>query len=408
MTIPLKEYTTRRSKVLAALKHTGEGVSGGAAGIVFAGEESHALNESWKPHAHFEYLTGLVSESGSAILFDPTNPVKSKQVILFLRPLNPEMEKWDGLRQELGSELAKSIGIKTIMRTTYMPRVIADIITRTKTFATLMPLSPSGGSPDLSYWQQVTANVPECRICDASHIIPALRSVKSKAEVDIIQEAVNITANGFKQAMQAVRGGLNEYKVQATLEYGYAMAGGRGSAFPPIVGGGLNSTVLHYKENDQDLVDGDLVCIDSGAAFKGYGADITRTIPVNGTFTKRQKEIYNIVLKAEEAAIKAVKPGITMAEVDAIARAIIVKAGYGDYFIHSIGHHLGLEIHDTCGSDSPLKTGAVVTIEPGIYIPEEAIGVRIEDDILVTAKGRKNLSIDIPKSINDIEKIMRG
>ncbi|MEE2820035.1 MAG: Xaa-Pro peptidase family protein [Planctomycetota bacterium] len=400
MTIPLKEYATRRTKVLAALK--------GAAGIVFAGDESHALQESWKPHAHFQYLTGLMNESGSAILFDPTNPVKSKQVILFLRPLNPEMEKWDGLRQELGSGLAKTVGIKTIMRTTYMPRVIADVITRAKTFATLMPLSPAGVSPDLSYWQQVTLNVPECSIRDASHVIPSHRSVKSKAEIDIIQEAVNITANGFKQAMAVVAGGLNEYKVQATLEYGYAMAGGRGSAFPPIVGGGLNSTVLHYKDNDQDLVDGDLVCIDSGAAFNGYGADITRTIPVNGKFTKRQKEIYNIVLKAEEAAIKAVKPGITMAEVDSIARAIIVKAGYGDNFIHSIGHHLGLETHDTCGPDKPLKTGAVVTIEPGIYIPEEAIGVRIEDDILVTAKGRKNLSSKIPKSVSDIEKVMRG
>ncbi|MBI68671.1 MAG: hypothetical protein CMJ38_01370 [Phycisphaerae bacterium] len=400
MTIPLKEYETRRSKVLAKLK--------GEVGIVFSGEETHALNESWKPHAHFQYLTGLMNESGSAILFDPTNPVKSKQVILFLRPLNPEMEKWDGLRQELGSTLAKTVGIKTVMRTTHMPRVIADVITRTKTFATLMPLSPSGASPDLSYWQQVTSNVPECSIRDASHIIPALRSVKSKAEIEIIQEAVNITATGFKQAMQAVRGGLNEYKVQATLEYGYAMAGGRGSAFPPIVGGGLNSTVLHYKDNDQDLVDGDLVCIDSGAAFDGYGADISRTIPVSGKFTKRQKEIYNIVLKAEEAAIKAVKPGVTMAEVDAIARAIIVRAGYGDYFIHSIGHPLGLETHDTCGPDKPLKAGAVVTIEPGIYIPEEAIGVRIEDDILVTAKGRKSLSSAIPKSVSDIEKIMRG
>ncbi len=400
MTITLKEYAARRTKVLAALK--------GMAGIVFAGDDSHALQESWKPHAHFQYLTGLVNESGSAILFDPTNPVKSKQIILFLRPLNPEMEKWDGLRQELGSELAKALGIKTIMRTTHMPRVISDVITRTKSFATLMPISPSGASPDLNYWQQVALNVPECSICDASQIIPMLRSVKSKAEIEIIQEAVNITANGFKQAMQAVRVGLNEYKVQAALEFGYAMAGGRGSAFPSIVGGGLNSTVLHYKENSQDLVDGDLVCIDSGAAFRGYGADITRTIPVNGKFTKRQKEIYSIVLKAEEAAIKAVKPGITMAEVDAIARAIIVKAGYGDYFIHSIGHHLGLETHDTCGPDKPLKTGGVVTIEPGIYIPEEAIGVRIEDDILVTAKGRKNLSIDIPKSIGDIEKIMRS
>ncbi len=401
MTIPTKEYESRRTKVLNKLK--------GAAGIVFAGDETHALNESWKPHAHFHYLTGLMNESGAAILFDPTHPVKSKQVILFLRPLNPEMEKWDGLRAELGSELAKSVGMKTIMRTTHMPRVIADIITRTKTFATLMPLSPSGSqSKDLSFWQSVASNTPGCSIQDCSHIIPTLRSVKSSAEIDIIQEAVNITACGFKQAMECVRGGLNEYKVQATLEYGYAMAGGRGSAFPPIVGGGLNSTVLHYKENDQDLVDGDLVCIDSGAAFGGYGADITRTIPVNGKFSKRQKEIYNIVLKAEEAAIKAVKPGVTMAEVDSIARAIIVRAGYGDYFIHSIGHHLGLETHDKCGPDKPLKKGAVVTIEPGIYIPEESIGVRIEDDVLVTAKGRKNLSSAIPKSVSDIESAMRG
>ncbi|MDP6693373.1 MAG: M24 family metallopeptidase, partial [Phycisphaerales bacterium] len=169
-----------------------------------------------------------------------------------------------------------------------------------------------------------------------------------------------------------------------------------------------NSTVLHYKDNDQDLVEGDLVCIDSGAFYQGYGADISRTIPVSGKFTKRQKEIYEIVLKAEEAAIAAVKPGITLAELDALARAIIVKAGYGDYFIHSIGHHLGLETHDTCGSPSPLKKGAVITIEPGIYLPNESIGVRIEDDIVVTAKGHRNLSAAIPKTVADIERAMKS
>ena len=215
-----------------------------------------------------------------------------------------------------------------------------------------------------------------------------------------------MTAVGFKNAMAFVQGGVNEYKVQATLEHGYAMAGGRGSAFPPIIGGGLNSTVLHYKENDQDLVDGDLVCIDSGAFHCGYGADISRTIPVSGKFSKRQKEIYEIVLQAEEAAIKAVKPGVTLEKLDSIARAIIVKAGYGDYFIHSIGHHLGLETHDTCGPSAPLKKGAVITVEPGIYLPDEALGIRIEDDIVVTASGHKNLSKAIPKTVSEIEKAM--
>ena len=206
--------------------------------------------------------------------------------------------------------------------------------------------------------------------------------------------------------MAFVKEGVNEYQVQATLEHGYAMAGGRGSAFPAIVGGGINSTVLHYKENDQQLVDGDLVCIDSGAFHAGYGADISRTVPVSGTFSKRQKEIYTIVLMAEEAAISAVKPGVTLGELDSIARAIIVKAGYGDYFIHSIGHHLGLETHDTCGPMAPLKKGAVITIEPGIYLPDEALGVRIEDDIVVTASGHRNLSKAIPKTVAAIQKAM--
>jgi Xaa-Pro aminopeptidase len=150
------------------------------------------------------------------------------------------------------------------------------------------------------------------------------------------------------------------------------------------------------------------VCIDSGAFYSGYGADISRTVPVSGKFTKRQREIYEIVLKAEEAAIKAVKPGVTLGELDTIARAIIVKAGYGDFFIHGIGHHLGLETHDTCGPMKPLKQGAVITIEPGIYLPDEAIGVRIEDDIVVTQKGHKNLSKIIPKTVSGIEKAMAG
>jgi Xaa-Pro aminopeptidase len=398
--IPIKEYASRRSKVLKALN--------GSAGIVFAGDCDGELGTTWRPHSHFEYLTGVTNEPGAMVLFDPENPVPARREVLFLLPRDPEVEQWDGIRKPLGSELRKDIGITTILRTRSLPVVLKDIASRTKQFATLMPEAgiDASVSKEMELWNKVRGRTPGCSFTSCSDVIPKLRGVKSSGEIKIIQEAVDITANGFESAMKFVRGGVNEYQVQATLEYGYAMAGGRGSAFPPIVGGGLNSTVLHYKENDQELVNGDLVCIDSGAFYKGYGADISRTIPVSGKFSKRQKEIYNIVLKAEEAAIKAVKPGVTLGQLDAIARAIIVKAGFGDYFIHGIGHHLGLVTHDTCGPMAPLKKGAVITIEPGIYLPGEALGVRIEDDIVVTGNGHKNLSKAIPKTVAAIEKVM--
>ena len=402
MTIPTKEYATRRKKLLNSLK--------GAAGLVFAGQRDEHAESFFRPHPHFEYLTGITNEPNAILLLDPTQVTQSKQEVMFLTPRNPEKEQWDGIRSPLGSELREKTGFKTIHRTTLLEMVLLDIVSRSKSFATLMPPASTSSkvSEDLAMWQRIAERTPECNIQDMSQLIPIMRSVKSPSEIAIIQEAVDITAQGFANAMVFVQPDVNEFKVQATLEHGYAMAGGRGSAFPPIVGGGLNSTVLHYGDNDQDLVDGELVCIDSGAFFNGYGADISRTVPVSGKFSKRQKEIYEIVLKAEEAAISAVKPGVTIAQLDVIARAIIVKAGFGDYFIHGIGHHLGLETHDTCGPAIPLKIGAVITIEPGIYIPEESIGIRIEDDILVTAKGCLNVSKSIPKTVVEIEKAMRG
>ena len=397
-----KEYATRRARVLKSLK--------GFAGLVFAGTCEGSLGTVWRPHPHFEYLTGITTESGAVLLFDPKNPVTARREVLFLTPRDPEKEQWDGLRKPLGSDLRSETGITTILRTGSMASVLSEVVSRSSQFATLMPNASinEGVSQDLGYFQKLSQRTPGCEIVDMSLIIPTLRSVKSSTEIKTIQQAVDITAYGFANALSFVKAGVNEYQVQATLEHGYAMAGGRGSAFPPIVGSGINSTVLHYKENDQDLVEGDLVCIDSGAFYKGYGADITRTVPVSGKFTKRQKEIYSLVLKAEEAAIRCVKPGVTFAELDAVARAIITKAGYGDYFIHGIGHHLGLETHDACGSWAPLKKGAVITIEPGVYIPEESLGVRIEDDIVVTAKGNKNLSRAIPKTVPAIERAMKN
>ncbi|MDP7004608.1 MAG: Xaa-Pro peptidase family protein [Phycisphaerales bacterium] len=395
-----KEYASRRAKLIKKLK--------GAAGLVYAGDCDNHLGTIWRPHPHFEYLTGITNEPSAVLLLDPTHPTPSRREILFLESRDPEKEQWDGLRKPLGSELKEETGIRATLRTRVLPLLLSDVVSRCKTFATLMPtgMINQSISPNIVTWKEVSNRTSGCEIIDMSSAIPILRSIKSANEIKVIQEAINITARGFADAMRYIQPGVNEYKVQATLEYGYAMSGGRGSAFPTIVGSGLNSTVLHYKDNNQELVSGDLVCIDSGAFFAGYGADISRTVPVSGKFTKRQKEIYEIVLAAEEAAIRSVKPGVTFSELDAIARKIITKAGYGDYFIHSIGHHLGLETHDDCGPVSPLKKGSVITIEPGIYLPDEAIGVRIEDDILVTAKGRKNLSKSIPKTVSEIEKAM--
>ena len=400
--VSLKEYASRRLKVTKAMK--------GAAGVVFAGDQTGEPEPSWRPHAHFEYLTGITNEPGAILLFDPTNPVESRREVLFLLSRDPEVEQWNGLRKPLGSELRKLTGMKTVLRVRALSTVLADVTSRTKQLGTLMPLAATNAavSEDVALWNKVLERSPGREIVNYSGIIPKLRSVKSAAEIKTIQAAIDMTSRGFADAMACMKPGVNEFQIQATLEYGYAMEGARGSAFPPIVGSGVNSTVLHYNANDQQLASGDLVCIDSGAFHAGYGADISRTIPVSGKFTKRQKEIYELVLRAEEAAIKAVKPGITMGEVDSIARAIIVKAGYGDFFIHGIGHHLGLETHDNCGPMAPLKKGAVVTIEPGIYLPDESLGVRIEDDIAVTASGHKNLSRAIPKSVAAIEKAMRG
>ncbi len=398
--IPLKEYASRRAKVIKQLKS--------ATGVVFAGESNGELTSTWRPHPHFEYLTGITNEPNAMLLFDPTNPVAFKREILFLSARDPEVEQWDGIRLPLGSELKEKTGFRTILRKRHLSYVLGDIASRNKMFATLMPHSKidSSISKDMELWESIAKRTPNCELTDCSNVIPQLRSVKSAAEIRMIQEAIDMTARGFADAMAFVIEGVNEYQVQATLEHGYAMAGGRGSAFPSIVGGGINSTVLHYKENNQDLKSGDMVCIDSGAFHQGYGADISRTIPVSGKFSKRQKELYNIVLEAEEAAMKAVKPGVTINELDVVARAVINKAGYGEFFIHGIGHHLGLETHDSCGPPAPLKKGAVITIEPGIYLPDEAIGIRIEDDILVTANGHNNLSKAIPKTVSAIEKTM--
>lgn len=232
-----------------------------------------------------------------------------------------------------------------------------------------------------------------------------MRAAKSDPEVACIEQAGRITALGFAAAMRCMRPGVNEFDVQEAVEHAYRTGGARELAFRTIAGGGFNATVLHYHANDQALADGELVVLDSGAKFAGYSADVTRTLPVSGRFTPRQRELYELVLRAQEAAIAAVRPGATLAQIDASGRKVIADAGLGDAFIHGMGHHLGLETHDA-SPDAPLEAGAVVTIEPGVYLPGERIGIRIEDDVVATTSGPRVLTAGIPKSVADVERAM--
>jgi Xaa-Pro aminopeptidase len=397
--IPLAEYQSRRQKLFKSLN--------GAAAIVFAGEGAPPLLGKWRPDQSFYYLTGLDTEAGAAVLFDPANENPKRRIVLFLRPLNPETDRWDGYRDTISQSLKDATGFETVVRSNILPGTLTAAARRAKRVACLHPFSiyPNPVSPDLAAFRQIADRIPSLVIEDATQLLPKTRAVKSKAELSLMQQAADATAAGYDAILKLIKPGLTEADLDQTLEQSYRAHGASGVAYNSIVGSGLNATVLHYMDNRQPLVAGDLIVIDSAARFAGYAADVTRTYPVSGKFTPDQKHVYETVLRAEEAAIKSLRPGVTHTEVDAAARDVIEKAGFGDAFIHNIGHQLGLEVHDIT-PDGPLVEGMVMTIEPGIYLPDQKLGVRIEDDLLITKTGCKSLTDQIPKTIKDIERAM--
>jgi Xaa-Pro aminopeptidase len=258
-------------------------------------------------------------------------------------------------------------------------------------------------------FQKLQQRIPGLVIDDSSLIVPRLRAVKSAPELAMIRRSAEITEEGFSSILSMLKPGVSEFDVQEAAEHGYRSHGSRGPFYGTIVGAGFNGTILHYRANSKIIGENDLVVIDSGARYGGgpcgYGSDVTRTYPASGVFTERQKEIYQIVLDSLETTIAAVKAGVKYSELDAISRKVITDAGYGDHYPHGVGHPIGLEVHDV-QPDPFAPEGAVITIEPGIYLPDENFGVRIEDDILVTVDGHVNLTGNIPKTIDEIESSM--
>lgn len=380
----------------------------GRVAVLYGGERrgGGVVEELFIQESSFYYLTG-VSEPGAALILAPDE--KRYREILYLQPRNPDVENIDGRRLPLGEGLEASTGFPKVRRINRLGSDLTAIMQRSKKAAFLGPIvGATAPKPQaLVLLQSGQSRVPGTSLENMADLIPEMRRVKSEYEIERIQKAVDVTGKGLVAAMQLVRPGLKEFQLQSIVDHTYRVEGAQFLGFSTILPWGSNTTVLHYTKNDQVIQDEGLVLIDTGAAWEHYSADVTRTLPVTGKFSDREKELYALVLKAADAAILKVQVGADMFnDVHMTAQNIIDEAGYGKYFIHGTSHFLGLDVHDVGNNELPLKAGVVLTVEPGIYIPEEGIGIRIEDVVLVTDDGPVVLSRQIPRTVAEVEKAM--
>jgi Xaa-Pro aminopeptidase len=409
-------FAERRAKLVATVN----------APVVLFGYTGHEeANPSYVfiQEENFYYLTGH-NEEGAALLLMPEladqKGWSGPREILYLPPRDLAEERWNGPR--MGPDdpgIQEKTGFAHIESVAKLRETLAALAKNYPEIYTELPGPHSEGYPHAANWSQwVKDAMPQESVKDISPAVGTLRAIKSPGELALIQEAIDPSIDAQLEAMKMMRPGLYEYQVAAKMVQIHAFAGCETEAYAPIVGTGINSTVLHYNKLDHRIEDGDVVLIDVGGQYSGYASDITRTIPANGKFTARQREIYEIVLGAQNAALEALKPGMTLSgqgptSLQKIAMEYIDSHGkdkegrsLGRYYIHGLSHHVGLDVHDSSGPSRPLEPGMVVTIEPGIYIPEENLGVRIEDDVLITPAGYKLLTARLPRSPDEIEKIM--
>jgi Xaa-Pro aminopeptidase len=364
------------------------------------------IPDGGRQNANFFYLTGL-EEEGAVLVLAPGE--RRHREFLFLKPRDPEEERWTGDREPLGSALRQRTGFEMVLRTSRLGKTLADLSTRVKSLAYLGPVVPFQAPvpPELDLYRKLAERAPGLQIRNRQEILREMRAVKDAGEIARIRRAVAITLEGHFEAWRAVRPGMKEYELKARIESAFRRAGARRLAYPSIVGSGPHGTVLHAQRDDRPIGENELIVIDCGAEWEGYASDVTRTIPSTGKFTPEQRRIYEIVLAAQKAALAEVKPGAFISEnVHAAARNVISAAGFGDAFLHGTSHFVGLRVHDDGDDTKPLKPGMVLTVEPGIYLPEKGIGVRIEDTVVVTDGGHENLSAGLPREPDDIEKWM--
>jgi Xaa-Pro aminopeptidase len=374
------------------------------------GSDDRVLQDSdFRQDDYFFYLTGVETPDAWLLL---TKSVEGPQTILYLPVADPAREQWTGHMLAPGETAAKLTGIADVRpldATDLESAIEGAILENPGPVYTLLLRGRSDNAPV----QQWVRSGWELR--SITPVLDSMRVVKDEGELEALRRAIAITVEAHRAAMRAAHPGMYEYQLEATIEYTFRSHGADRVGFPSIVGSGPNSTILHYDVNRRQMGDGDLLVVDIGAEYAQYTGDVTRTFPVNGRFTARQKAIYDLVLAANQAVIDAVRPGMTIRELGILARqymqansgTLCGEGGCTRYFIHGLSHWLGMRVHDVGDYAMPLEPGMVLTVEPGIYIPEEELGVRIEDDVLVTTDGCEVLSVGAPKSTDEIERLMR-
>ncbi|MBI4543357.1 MAG: aminopeptidase P N-terminal domain-containing protein [Gemmatimonadetes bacterium] len=371
-------------------------------------EQDYIQDNDFRQHNTFFYFTQL--ESPNAWLVMNARSAGPDTVVLLLPDRDPRQERWTGPKLGPGADAARLTGIPVVLSATKLDSVLgAAEARRVPTYA---PLDRT--TLQEAVVQRLRADTTRV-VRDVRPVADSLRLVKDDAELAALRRAIAITTDAHREVMRGARPGMFEYELEALLEAAFRRRGADRVGFPSIVGSGFNATTLHYDVNRRQTRPGDLVVVDIGAEYGYHTADVTRTIPVGGAFTPRQRAIYDLVLATQQTAMDSVRPGMTVAQLNALARAYMREHSAGlcapqtcdAYFIHGLSHWLGMDVHDVGDYRTPFAPGMVLTVEPGIYLPAESLGVRIEDDVLVTATGYELLSSGAPRAAQEIERLMQ-
>lgn len=383
----------------------------------------------FEQHRDIFYLSGADQEETILVLFPDALDATHRE-ILFVRETNAHIAVWEG--EKLTKDKATEVsGIQTIYWLSNFDKVFFDLMTEAETvyYNTNEHYRQAvvNETREDRFIKKTKQDYPAHKVAKSNPILQEIRGIKEPEELELMQTACNITEKGFRRLLGFVKPGVWEHEIEAELIHEFIRNRSKGFAYPPIIAAGNNANVLHYLENNKECKDGDLILMDVAAEYANYSSDLTRTIPVNGKFTKRQKDVYEAVLRVKNDATKLLEPGTLWAEYhkecgklmtsELLGLGLLDKSdvqnenpdwpAYKKYFMHGTSHHIGLNTHDYGELKKPMQANMVFTVEPGIYIPEEGFGVRLEDDVVIQEKGEPfNLMGNIPIEADEIESLM--
>jgi Xaa-Pro aminopeptidase len=389
--LPVAVYEQRRARLMADL--------GGCAAVIASQGEVNGITEDYRQDADFYWLTGI-NEPNAYLVLQPK--ATYRKTLLFLKPRDPEAARWTGPREPGSPDLLKKYGVDRVLRGTPESALTGTGLHH-DCVAIIAPAGMGKADRNDDELALRLASRFGLKVVYKRGLLAELRAAHGPEELERMERAIAITAQGHNAVARATEAGVSERDVQTQLEYAFFANGGTGLSYSSIVGSGPDGTVLHWDQNSRILRSGDLVVVDAAADYGRYASDVTRTYPVSGHFTAEQATVYRAVYQAQEDIFAAIKPGVSMADLQHAAEESLRRSGYLADFIHGFGHFVGLDVHDAGDYEKPIPVGAVFTVEPGIYLQAKGFGVRIEDEVLMTAQGYRLLTSAIPRKLEDVE-----